>query len=199
MLSAIAKWILESGMLIILVGLGSIFVTSMVKPFIKKGITAYQNKMIQKYNEKNGSGGEAIYTEKWFAEVTTVYCTLCVAIVTLACIIFWYCRYLRIYDFYANGNFYLEVLSAISFAKVVYAAYEGVGGVSLKEVVKKVWKHLSVSFNGSASKVLNTYSNEIIEIIDKVIPLTELGREDLLKAFKNKEETKKEENKTEKN
>jgi hypothetical protein len=179
------QWIEKYDMFVLLVGALGCIITGMLKSMIKKLINKYQANKIKSCKDDEDKANS--YGEKWYKGVLTNWCTAISFLVSCICSILWYCLYLKVLNFYVNANFYLQLLAATTFAKIVYAAYEGIGPVSLKDLIKKIATSIVSQKSGTAitNEVLSENAEQIISAIEAAIPLTEGVRDKILESLKN--------------
>lgn len=124
--------------------------------------------------------------EKATSNRITTVCTLIVAIFSILIIVAYTCIKAHSFAPLMTVELYSDILLAITFAKIAYMLYEGVGEVSIKK-----WMHQL--FTAIAEKARNNKASTVQDYVDIVqsvltdtlhMPLTDAQKETLKQSLK---------------
>lgn len=132
--------------------------------------------------------------EKATTNRITSICTGIVAVLSVLIIIGYSCLSAHSFAPLKSMSLYSDILLAITFAKIAYMLYEGVGVVSLKKGIHKLFEILMTKLKTKKSSDTENYVEGIQAILVDTLhmPLTDAQKEILKKQLKkfapNKEE-----------
>lgn len=163
----------EYGLLVVVIGLASSILCGILKIPIAKKIQSLD------------------ITDKQKSDRLRNICTIIVAVFSVAGVVLYRCITAHSFTPFASKDLYVEILSAITFSKLAYALYEGVGSVSLKK-----WLHALIDkIKGTAKTKSSGEKDEVtdwVEIVQEALlgmhmPLTDSQRAELEEKLKEKQ------------
>ena len=131
--------------------------------------------------------------EKATSNRITTICTVIVAFFSIALIVSYQCLKAHSFEPLKTGELYSQILLAISFAKIAYMLYEGIGVVSIKKWAHELFFKISENLKNKKQSSAEEYTNIVQAVLRDTLhmPLTDeqtqLLKDKLLK--KDKEES----------
>lgn len=117
-------------------------------------------------------------------------CTLLVAVFSVAIIVTWSCVTAGSLKPFSSPQLYSQILLAISFAKIAYMLYEGVGVVSLKKWMHQLYNYLKqrMAEKGEKAETARDYIEELQTALTDTLhmPLTDHQKELLKQTLTHK-------------
>lgn len=158
------------GLLVVIAGLLASMLCGCIKIPIVKAI------------KKKGLG------EKATSNRITTICTLIVAIFSILIIVAYTCLKAHSFAPLMTVSLYSDILLAITFAKIAYMLYEGIGGASIKKWMHQLFKLIAEKARNSKASTVQDYVDIVQSVLTDTLhmPLTDAQKETLKKSLKDK-------------
>lgn len=113
--------------------------------------------------------------EKATSNRITTVCTIIVAFFSIAFIVSYQCIKAQSFEPLKTAELYSQILLAISFAKIAYMLYEGVGVVSLKKWFHELFSKIAEKLKNKKQSSAEEYANIVQAVLRDTLhmPLTE--------------------------
>lgn len=121
--------------------------------------------------------------EKATTKRITTVCTILVAAFSIIMVALYYCIKAKSLAPFTTLELYSQILLSITFAKIAYALYEGVGSVSLKKWLHSLWDSIKNKLEGEKVSSTDEYIKIIQDILTESLhmPMTE-AQQEMLKS-----------------
>lgn len=126
--------------------------------------------------------------EKATSKRITTICTFIVTIFSILIIVMYTCLKEHSFAPLMTVDLYSDILLAITFAKIAYTLYEGVGEVSIKKWMHQLFNLIIEKARNSKASTVQDYVDIVQSVLTDTLhmPLTDAQKETLKKSLKDK-------------